>query len=148
MSANDFFNQIFISVNKVYVRTFQKGKSKIWVYNKADLRIENEQYQFREATPERKISQKQFHSEAILHQRREVIKRIQQNQNVNYKKAVEIFNIEKENIKNDRIEGIMATLSMNRKNATLYYNDLIDKKKFTELKSYGNSPNLEIKYRF
>ena len=67
---------------------------------------------------------------------------------VSYKDANKIFNIEKEKIKQDRIMGIMVQENMNKKNAVALYNDLVVHKKYSELKKYGSSPNLEVTYKF
>lgn len=146
----NFYEQTFFSKNKIYVKTFQSGNNKMWVFdrNKVPKDQSGNYIIDNSVKPERKISFNKFRSEAILIQRNEVLKRLQTQFDLSYKQAINLYEKNKEEIRMQRIEGIMAQKGMNRSNAMLYYNDLVDRKKFSELKTYANSPNLEVTYRF
>jgi len=147
-----FIVQNFITKNYVYAKTVIKDKkNKIWVFRKEDMIVGADGILIpkdKSIKPERIISTERFRSEAILHQRRAIVSDIMKTKHVSYKDANKIFNIEKEKIKQDRIMGIMVQENMNKKNAVALYNDLVVHKKFSDLKKYGSSPNLEVTYKF
>ena len=144
------YTQSFVSKNRVYFIMSSKGKDRVWVYDKKDLKIINGEYVIdkTKCEPDRKISFNQFRAEAVRHQQNSIIKGIAARDELTYEEARKKYNKQRENIKEARIADIAIQHNFTKADAVKYYNFLVKNKKFSELQKYGTTDEIEIHYRF
>lgn len=144
------YTQSFVSKNRVYFIMSSKGKDRVWVYDKKDLKIINGEYVIdkTKCEPDRKISFTRFRAEAVKHQQNSIIKGIATRDGLTYQEAREKYAKQQENIKEARIADIAIQHNFTKADALKYYNFLVKNKKFSELQKYGTTDEIEIHYRF